>query len=345
MIRLSLYVSLLGVMVLLPACTTQIDSAPAPEPTPPTTEFRFVEEGPTPPLLRSIGTSTGLVTSVTGKQMPDTDEYSPAIVDNTDVAFVTSELGNLDIRSRDFRSQIKTAIKNLVCTESNEKAPFVVLSETGGGKCYFVTDSGPSFSVFSGSLPMVRSQLREGLGNRHANWPHISKDKTKMLYSMIGPKGTYDVWMRDLVTGGESRITEGQRARWNPNDPDEFVFTHQLRGAWTLCKYSFRSGQERDLNQGPADKFDPEYSPDGEWISFTSNEQGSSDIWVMRADGSEPRLIDKHGAIDCQAVWTPDGRSLLFTTNREGSFDICMVPFDEPAAAVAEPAVPATAGN
>ena len=144
----------------------------------------------------------------------------------------------------------------------------------------------------------------------------------------------------DLVGGGESRITEGQRARWNPTDPDEFVFTRQSAGVWTLWKYSFRSGQERDLNKSPADKFDPEYSPDGQWISFTSNEEGSSDIWVMRADGSQAKSIDKHGAIDCQAVWAPDGKSLLFTTNREGSFDICQVPLSESDLGGAEPPPP-----
>lgn len=319
----------LVLVLLAPACATKRQRA------------SFREEGPVPPLLASTNTSTVPIEQVTGKALPESDEYAPTVIDDTDVAFVSNELYNLDIRALNYRAPTQNAIKELVATESNEKAPFVTPADAaGGGKCYFITDSGPSCQVFSGTLPKVRSQMREVLGQRHANWPHISKDKTKMLFSALGPRGKYDVWMRDLVSGGESRITEGQRARWSPTNPDEFVFTRCDKGVWSICKYFFSTGQSQALNPSAFDKFDPEYSPDGQWISFTSNEQGSSDIWVMRADGSEPRSLDPHGAIDCQAVWTPDGRSLLFVTRREGSFDICRLELPEFVTAVPPAAQP-----
>lgn len=301
--------------------------------------FRFPEEGPTPPLIRSNATSSVVVAQVTGAALPESREYSPVVIDENDVAFVSDELRNCDIRAINYQSPNQTAIKELVATDSNEKAPFIIAADAQAfGKCYFVTDSGYTFQVFSGSLPKVRSQTREVLGLQHSNWPHITRDGSKMLYSAIGSKGRYDVCMRDLVTGAESRITEGQRARWNPINNDEFVFTRQDKGVWTICKYSFRTGQPMTLNPSSDDKFDPEYSPDGKLISFTSNERGSSDIWVMRADGSEPRNIDPHGARDCQAVWTPDGLSLLFATDRNGSFDICRLAVPEFVSGATQPA-------
>jgi Tol biopolymer transport system component/imidazolonepropionase-like amidohydrolase len=65
----------------------------------------------------------------------------------------------------------------------------------------------------------------------------------------------------------------------------------------------------------------PRFSPDGEWISFTSDGGGGDNAWVMRADGSEARQVTKEDfRLVNNAVWTPDGRSLVvkkhFTSRR-----------------------------
>ena len=82
----------------------------------------------------------------------------------------------------------------------------------------------------------------------------------------------------------------------------------------------------------------PDWSPDGQQIAFTSVKVfdkpifvhgrpnwGNLDIWVMDADGGNPRNLTDHDARDSTADWSPDGQQIAFTSNRNGNFDIYMM--------------------
>jgi Tol biopolymer transport system component len=64
------------------------------------------------------------------------------------------------------------------------------------------------------------------------------------------------------------------------------------------------------------------FSRDGKWLVFTSDRDGSYDIYRAHPDGSGlERLVDDP-AYDDQAVLSPDGKSLAFVSNRSGQADI-----------------------
>lgn len=70
---------------------------------------------------------------------------------------------------------------------------------------------------------------------------------------------------------------------------------------------------------GIAMNYHPRISPDGREIAFVSDRGGQDNLWVMHADGSNPRLI--HRDMDsriAEPAWTPDGRHLV-VTKREKS--------------------------
>jgi len=69
----------------------------------------------------------------------------------------------------------------------------------------------------------------------------------------------------------------------------------------------------------------PAWSPDGGRIAFTSHRAGNYDLWIMAADGSEPRQLTDTPANDYGANWSPDGRRIAFTSNRSGNDDIWTV--------------------
>jgi imidazolonepropionase-like amidohydrolase/Tol biopolymer transport system component len=80
-------------------------------------------------------------------------------------------------------------------------------------------------------------------------------------------------------------------------------------------------GKAKVLREGPAYEVQPRFSPDGKWISFTSDAGGGDNIWVMRTDGSDARQVTKEDfRLLNNAIWTPDGNYLIarkhFTSTR-----------------------------
>ena len=64
----------------------------------------------------------------------------------------------------------------------------------------------------------------------------------------------------------------------------------------------------------------PRFSPDGQWIAFSSNRMGNNDIWVIPVMGGEPRQLTYHTTNDTMLYWTSDGRNIIFATSRKGTF-------------------------
>ena len=79
-------------------------------------------------------------------------------------------------------------------------------------------------------------------------------------------------------------------------------------------------GQERALLRPDSLDYNASFSADGKWIVFTSDRNGSPDIYRVHPDGEGLERLTDHPAFDDQAALSPNGSTLAFVSTRDGSF-------------------------
>ena len=79
---------------------------------------------------------------------------------------------------------------------------------------------------------------------------------------------------------------------------------------------------ERWLTRGNSTDRQPTYSPDGEWLAFSSNRGGSLDLWAVNRANRTVRRLTFDPADDWDVAYSPDGRRLLWGSNRSGPYEV-----------------------
>jgi len=75
-------------------------------------------------------------------------------------------------------------------------------------------------------------------------------------------------------------------------------------------------GRARRLTVNVGNDFAPRFSPDGQWVAFTSNRTGNNDVFIVPAAGGEPRQLTYYSGDDQALYWAPDGKSIVISSNR-----------------------------
>ncbi len=87
-------------------------------------------------------------------------------------------------------------------------------------------------------------------------------------------------------------------------------------------------GDAKAISSGVSWDMQPRFSPDGQWIAFTSDRAGGDNIWIMKRDGTEPKQVSKESfRLVNSPAWSPDGEWIAghkhFTAERSlGSGEI-----------------------
>ena len=115
---------------------------------------------------------------------------------------------------------------------------------------------------------------------------------------------------------------------WAP-DGDPIRFMRDPHVAGDLIAFSYqgdiwmanRDGTgARRLTNHTARDIAPRFSPDGQWIAFSSNRFGNNDVFLMPLEGGEPTQLTFHSTSDVVDGWTPDGRIVFSTTRGDHPF-------------------------
>jgi len=72
----------------------------------------------------------------------------------------------------------------------------------------------------------------------------------------------------------------------------------------------------------------PFYSPDGKLIAYQSDQSGRLEVWLMDADGGNPRQLTKVGVMGHFMRWSEDGRVIIFRCPCGGKPVVMKAPVD-----------------
>ncbi len=84
--------------------------------------------------------------------------------------------------------------------------------------------------------------------------------------------------------------------------------------SWSVPR---QGGAARRLTTGAGVETNPSFSPDGNWVAFTGQYDGNTDVFVVAAGGGVPRRLTWHPAADVALGWSRDGQKVLFSSSRE----------------------------
>jgi len=129
--------------------------------------------------------------------------------------------------------------------------------------------------------------------------------------------------------GFESPVTEEKRSYRNPSlSPDGKQLVLEIsNNVWI---YDFEGDSFRRLTFEGGSNEDPIWTPDGQWITFTSTRDGPANLYRKPADGSgSPERLTTSESPQTPDSWSPDGTSLAFGERRvEVNWDIFILTMD-----------------
>ncbi|PTB87716.1 amidohydrolase, partial [Pseudidiomarina aestuarii] len=92
--------------------------------------------------------------------------------------------------------------------------------------------------------------------------------------------------------------------------PDGKYIVFDLLG--DIYRIPAKGGDAELLVGGIAWNMQPVYSPNGEYIAYTSDADGGDNIWIMDADGSNQRQVTKETfRLLNSPAWSPDSEYLV----------------------------------
>lgn len=122
--------------------------------------------------------------------------------------------------------------------------------------------------------------------------------------------GDPHIFLMNADGSGVKRLTErgtyNQTPDWSPRG-DLIAFTaRDERNVFDVFTVNPQTKEIRRLTQDQGNNEEPSFSPDGNLIAFTSTREGTSQLWVMSADGQKQRRITQAGGYTTPS-WSPAG--------------------------------------
>jgi len=146
---------------------------------------------------------------------------------------------------------------------------------------------------------------------------------------MFSLKKLLCAWIVSVFLAGlglAQETQEGRLMRFPDIYKDKIVFMY----GGDLWLASTSGGEAHRITSDPGRELFPKFSPDGKWIAFTGQYDGNFNVYVIPAQGGQPRqltfyqgaaaqLSDRMGVHNEVLTWTPDSKRVVFLSRRDAT--------------------------
>jgi eukaryotic-like serine/threonine-protein kinase len=159
--------------------------------------------------------------------------------------------------------------------------------------------------------------------------PVWTPDGARITFGSTNREGAGLFWQRTDGSGGPERLCcdVGDAAPLSSWSPDgQLIAGGGAGGAGDLSVLRRGDGKPQVLLQTPFGEGAAMFSPDGRWLAYSSNESGSSEIYLQSYPGPGGKWqISAEGGTE--PMWNRNGRELFYRTgNRMMAVDIAAQP-------------------
>ncbi|MGC1387556.1 MAG: CehA/McbA family metallohydrolase [Steroidobacteraceae bacterium] len=105
------------------------------------------------------------------------------------------------------------------------------------------------------------------------------------------------------LTGGPESLA------WSP-DSKELIYAM----AGSLWRQKIGESSAQQLTAATAYDYQPDWSPDGRWVIFSSYRGDAIELWVLELQSGATQPLTQNGAVNTEPRFSPDGKRIVFTS-------------------------------